>query len=560
MPRPAAGAVVQGTCGWSDSDAPWSRPGPGATSADRLRMYANAMGVFGCVEVDTATYQLVPPEHVARWVAATPRGFKFCFKAFGFLCAKGGQLGGQFPKDLAEKVGRGTAGWVRLEEVPKDIVGEIWRRFHASLEPALAADKLGPTLFQYHVSFTPGEGNKQHVEWCRANLRADVQMAVEFRDRAWVSGAQLETTVKWLRGLGIALVVSDDLEHELPCRGNTVGPAHVQKVIKPRAEATRLPLVARVTTPAFAFARVHRRSGTERALTEAEIAEWSALLRGMRSGGGLGEPSPQPGLWDEARELDPPLQGPVFMLWGTDCKDQQLLNARALQRALGPQAYDWAAHLREVGAQQKGGMQAFLARGKRQREEAAAAAAGAEGSDEPPPAHRQEPRPQRQRQEPPTQAPAQTQLRASPPAATQVEQDGSQGQRDKRHEHERAPAAASSASSQPAAAPAASAGPSPPFPVVSPPPAREAAFLAAAERGDTNAEAIDPAVFRALPPEIRAELVSRWWEARPDVVAAKKRFSAPEQQRSASASAASGGAGKRRRGKGGERSVLEFFR
>ena len=32
----------------------------------------------------------------------------------------------------------------------------------------------------------------------------------------------------------------------------------------------------------------------------------------------------------------------------------------------------------------------------------------------------------------------------------------------------------------------------------------------------------DPAVFRTLPREIRAELVTAWWDARADVIAARK--------------------------------------
>lgn len=34
--------------------------------------------------------------------------------------------------------------------------------------------------------------------------------------------------------------------------------------------------------------------------------------------------------------------------------------------------------------------------------------------------------------------------------------------------------------------------------------------------------ALDPTVFRTLPREIRAELVTAWWNARPDVIAARK--------------------------------------
>ena len=49
----------------------------------------------------------------------------------------------------------------------------------------MQAGKLGSVLFQFHLTFSPTAGNKQHVEWCRSRLHADITMAVEFRNRAW---------------------------------------------------------------------------------------------------------------------------------------------------------------------------------------------------------------------------------------------------------------------------------------------------------------------------------------------------------------------------------------
>jgi hypothetical protein len=82
--QPGRAQVVFGTCGWSDKDAPWAKAALGSSAAERLAVLS-VLGEFGCVEVDTSCYQIVDPAHVARWVAAVPPGFKFCFKAFGFL-------------------------------------------------------------------------------------------------------------------------------------------------------------------------------------------------------------------------------------------------------------------------------------------------------------------------------------------------------------------------------------------------------------------------------------------------------------------------------------------
>jgi uncharacterized protein YecE (DUF72 family) len=350
---PKNGQVVMGTCGWSSSDAPWSKAPTGTAAADKLRMYSGPAIGFGCVEVDTTTYQIVNPAHVAKWCAATPPGFMFCFKMFGFICAKGGQLGGQFPRDIQDKLPaplahapKGTR--VELQEVPDAVVDEIWERFHRSIEPARAAGKLGPVLFQFHQGFLPGDASRAHVEWCRSRLGADIKMAVDFRDRAWVEGPQLGATVRWLRKLDVALAASDDLQHELT--GDSSGGTH-----------NRLPIIARVATPSFAFARVHRRAGSERLLDGNEIAEWASLLRRLRNGvtaGGV-----DGGAWI-GDEPDPPLTGPIFFFWGTDHKDQCMTNAATLQEALGEQSFNWKHHLKELQANSKGGLAGFLGKGR----------------------------------------------------------------------------------------------------------------------------------------------------------------------------------------------------
>ena len=53
------------------------------------------------------------------------------------------------------------------------------------------------------------------VEGCRAKLDSRCAMAVEFRSRRWLEPSGHSRLVAWLRDLGVALVASDDLEHEL---------------------------------------------------------------------------------------------------------------------------------------------------------------------------------------------------------------------------------------------------------------------------------------------------------------------------------------------------------
>lgn len=339
----AAGQVLQGTCGWSDSGAPWSRPVGGSSAENKLRVFSGpGLGLFGCVEVDTSTYQIPSRHHVQKWVGATPQGFQFCFKAFGWLCSRGGQLA-VLPasvRQLLPPTDEAHQRFTDLELLPPAATAEIWRLFHESIRPAQEAGKLGPVLFQFHLNFGPSADRRRYVEWCRSKLDPSIQMVVEFRSRQWVSeeNGQLQATVEWLRTIGVALCASDDLEHEMR-QGD-----RAQRGLQPGEIPRRLPIVARAPIPAFAFARVHRRRGNQRRLSAEEMAEWSLILRRWRDGGagtGTGGGDPE----GDDSEGDPALTGPIYFMWGTDHREQSTQNARALAAALGPQAFDWRAHV-----------------------------------------------------------------------------------------------------------------------------------------------------------------------------------------------------------------------
>jgi hypothetical protein len=71
----------------------------------------------------------------------------------------------------------------------------------------------------------------------------------------------------------------------------------------------------------WAYARVHRRLGTDKVLRPDEIAAWAKRLATL------------------AAQVD----GPVYVLWGTDHEDQPLRNMAALARAAGDLVLDWKA-------------------------------------------------------------------------------------------------------------------------------------------------------------------------------------------------------------------------
>jgi hypothetical protein len=199
------------------------------------------------------------------------------------------------------------------------------------------------------------------------------------------AGPQLEATVDWLRGLGVALAACDDLEHEVRLGDRRPAAAAAAAAAAAR-EGAQLPIVARTTTPAFGFARVHRRwggpSGHDRRLTPAEITLWRQTIQCWRAGAtatataaaaaaGAAEPGLPGGTVSGEREQlaglgataasggaaaadghhgvstatdvsDPPMEGPIYFMWGTDGQGHSLKNAASALRPCPRPVPGWA--------------------------------------------------------------------------------------------------------------------------------------------------------------------------------------------------------------------------
>jgi len=84
-----------------------------------------------------------------------------------------------------------------------------------------------------------------------------------------------------------------------------------------------LPIQVHLPHSAWAYVRIHRRVGTNKVLSEQEIQDWVARLRGM------------------ARAL----HGPIFFLWGTDYEDQPIRNMTNLAQAAGSLVVDWQTQI-----------------------------------------------------------------------------------------------------------------------------------------------------------------------------------------------------------------------
>ncbi|KAJ7523754.1 hypothetical protein O6H91_18G061600 [Diphasiastrum complanatum] len=312
MENPRARKVLMGTCGWSDQTllrCGKFYPASVRSAEDRLQHYS---AHFPCVEVDTSTYAIPPISSIKRWIQSVPQGFLFHFKAFGLFCSKSCPIAA-LPAIVRSRFSSMRVDHVQLDSIPASSRDEIWQIFNNSLEPVHEAGHLGVVVFQFHLSFKPSEGNKRHVLWCRRHLDARYSMAVEFRCREWVTGHHASSTVEWLKNNELALIAADELEHETYQKDR-----HQIGLLEGKTRAI-LPIAWFVTQPNFMYIRVHRREGNQRILSQTEILEWEARLRGL---------------------LDH-FMGEIYFMWGTDWEDQPLINAKNLSNNLADAVFDW---------------------------------------------------------------------------------------------------------------------------------------------------------------------------------------------------------------------------
>jgi uncharacterized protein YecE (DUF72 family) len=320
------GRLVHGSCGWAAKNQNLSiyTSAEMSSGVARLPKYSEH---FGCVEVDSSTYAIPSPDAVTRWVQNTPEGFTFLVKAFGGFCASS-VAKASLPRDVRELLETHSerVAYARMPEGAKDL---LWAKFNESMEPITAAGRLGCVVFQFHLSQPPGDSLREHILECKARLKG-AKMAIEFRNREWLTGDTGEETVRWAKDNDLLLVAADELEHE------TFQRDRAQTGLPPGAVRRRMFTRLECTVDWGALIRVHRRHGTtERVLDADEISFWAERIRDM---------SPKPS------------KGPIWVAWGTEWIDAPLTNAKNLDAAVDPPLrYDWHAsrHLRRPSRAKK---------------------------------------------------------------------------------------------------------------------------------------------------------------------------------------------------------------
>ena len=168
---------------------------------------------------------------VERWCAATPDDFTFDVKLhqlFSFHSTPAKLL----PPDLqrrAEIDGKGNVNSTL------DLREALLKNFLRSISVLLDAGKLGVLLLQLSPAFSPRKHQLIELEPLIGML-SEHDLAIEFRNRNWAIGDQLESTIDFLRRYRVIFVNVD-----APASDHfTVMPSNVDEVTSPNAVYLRL--------------------------------------------------------------------------------------------------------------------------------------------------------------------------------------------------------------------------------------------------------------------------------------------------------------------------------
>src|SRR5204862_5195178 len=137
---------------------------------------------------------------VKRWCEQTPDGFVFDVKLHRLLSrhSAGPET---LPPDL-RKLARVEGGKVQLTPELERVLA---KRFLEELRPFRDTEKLGALLLQLSPSFSPRQNKLPELENLFEALQGST-VAVELRNRNWVTGDQRAQTIEFFRSRKIPLV------------------------------------------------------------------------------------------------------------------------------------------------------------------------------------------------------------------------------------------------------------------------------------------------------------------------------------------------------------------
>lgn len=170
------GLITTGTANWADTKDFYPR---GTKSDQQLAYYAAHLPM---VEINASFFRRIAPDVYTRWAAETPEGFAFTVKAHLAIC-----------QPIADPARA------------RDYLAAQ----HASVDPLRAAGKFLGFLVQFGPNVRPTPEAFTYLQQLREGL-VDLPVALELRRPDWLLGDMREQTLRRLRDLHLALVISDE--------------------------------------------------------------------------------------------------------------------------------------------------------------------------------------------------------------------------------------------------------------------------------------------------------------------------------------------------------------
>jgi uncharacterized protein YecE (DUF72 family) len=197
------GKIRVGTASWTDKTllASGWYPKEVESAAERLAYYAKQ---FPLVEVDSTYYTPPNERNSVLWVQRTPPEFIFNIKAYALLTQHPTRPNSLY-KDLRPE---GVTKNVYLKDLDDKTIDEVWQRFLDALAPLHEAGKLGTILFQFPQWFPIGKRNKEYLLQVKERC-GPMRMAVEFRNKTWLSERNQDETLDFLRDYAVPYVSVD---------------------------------------------------------------------------------------------------------------------------------------------------------------------------------------------------------------------------------------------------------------------------------------------------------------------------------------------------------------
>jgi uncharacterized protein YecE (DUF72 family) len=223
--------ILVGTASWSDPGFVEHWYPKKMPAGERLAWYAQH---FEMVEVNSSFYSVPEARLVERWCRSTPDDFVFDVKLHQLLSRHSANLK-LLPPALQKKAEADAKGRVKLTpEIERAMIDE----FRRPLELLRGAGKMGALLLQLSPGFSPKKHQLSELDDLLGAL-GDYRMAIELRNRNWVEGENLDSTLNFFRKHSATLVSVD-------------APAVRHFTIMP-------PELNAITNPELAYLRLHGR-------------------------------------------------------------------------------------------------------------------------------------------------------------------------------------------------------------------------------------------------------------------------------------------------------------